>query len=111
MDIHFNYQHVRESERLEAMATEKLEELERRYSFITTGEVHFRAVNTEDNTTGMKTEFIIGVPGPQLFAESSGATFEESLSDTYNKIKRQLEKKKGEFIDANRPSQPTEIIY
>lgn len=94
MDINFNYVHVSASERLEAMATKKLEKLQNRYDWIVRAEVFFKKENTSSPETGMICEIKLSAPGQNIFASSNEKGFEVAISNTVDDVTRQLQKKK-----------------
>lgn len=94
MNINFEYKDVSASTRLEAMATEKLEKLETKYTFIVKTDVYFKKENTTNPEMGMITEIRISVPGATLFAEANNGSFESSLAKACTEVAQQLRKKK-----------------
>ncbi|RDK85209.1 ribosome hibernation-promoting factor, HPF/YfiA family [Marinirhabdus gelatinilytica] len=94
MNINFEYKDVSASQRLEAMATEKLEKLESKYTFIVNTDVYFKKENTTSPETGMISEVRINVPGTTLFAQANNGSFEASLAEACNDVAKQLRKKK-----------------
>ncbi|WP_124980374.1 HPF/RaiA family ribosome-associated protein [Nonlabens xiamenensis] len=98
MDIQFNYQHVSGSDELEAYTKEKLQTIAERYNWVTRADVFYRTENTASDETGMITEIRLSAPGPRLFAESSNATFHESVNKVVNQLKTQCEKRKADLI-------------
>ncbi|WP_432410631.1 ribosome hibernation-promoting factor, HPF/YfiA family [Rasiella sp. SM2506] len=94
MHINFEYKDVSASTRLEALATEKLEKLEAKYTFIVNTDVYFKKENTASPETGMITEIRINVPGTTLFAEANNGSFESSLAKATTEVAKQLRKKK-----------------
>ena len=94
MNINFEYKDVSASQRLEALATEKLEKLEAKYDFIVKTDVYFKMENTASPETGRITEIRINVPGTTLFAEANNGSFESSLAKAATEIAKQLRKKK-----------------
>jgi len=94
MNINFEYKDVSASKRLEALATEKLEKLEAKYTFIVNTDVYFKKENTTSPETGMVTEIRINVPGTTLFAEANNGSFEASLAKAASEVAKQLRKKK-----------------
>mgnify|MGYP000403500286 CR=1 FL=1 len=97
MTINFEYHDVQASDRLEAFATEKLEQLLTKYSMILRADVFFKTENTSSDKTGMICNIQLSVPGPRLFAEASHSDFTKSISESINDLDRQLEKKKGKM--------------
>tara|TARA_R100000935_G_scaffold8302_7_gene17379 strand:+ start:8099 stop:8401 length:303 start_codon:yes stop_codon:yes gene_type:complete len=97
MNINFEYKDVSASKRLEALATEKLEKLEAKYTFIVNTDVYFKKENTTSPETGMITEIRINVPGTTLFAQANNGAFESSLAKACSEVGKQLRKKKDKM--------------
>lgn len=94
MNINFEYNQVKASERLEALAIKKLEKLEDKYDFIIRADVFFRSENTSAKQTGKICNIRLSVPGPRLFAEASHATYEASIASSVEDLERQLRRRK-----------------
>lgn len=94
MNINFEYKDISASTRLEALATEKLEKLEAKYTFIVNADIYFKKENTTSPEKGMITEIRINVPGTTLFAEANNGSLESSLAKATTEIAKQLRKKK-----------------
>jgi len=94
MDINFEYDSVNASERLENLATEKLNKLGEKYDFIIRADVFFKTENTTSPNTGMICNMRLSAPGPRLFAEASHDTFEASIKESIGDLERQLRKRK-----------------
>ncbi|MEJ2162717.1 MAG: ribosome-associated translation inhibitor RaiA [Robiginitalea sp.] len=94
MDINFQYDAIKASERLEIMAAKKLHKLLDKYDFIIRADVLFKKENTSSPETGMICKIRLSVPGPLLFAESSHGSFEASIAETIGDLERQLRKRK-----------------
>ena len=97
MNTNFEYHDITASQRLEEFTEKKLEPLFTRFEFITRADIFFKKENTSSDETGMKCGIRLSAPGPRLFAESSHDTFEQSVSETVNELKRQLEKRKSKM--------------
>ena len=93
MDVKFEYHDVTASERLEEYTEQKLQPLFNRFEFLIRADVFLKTENTSSDETGMKCGIRLSAPGPRLFAESSHNTFEQSVSETVDELKRQLEKR------------------
>ncbi len=94
MNINFEYDGVKASNRLEIMAAKKLNKLEDKYDFIIRSDVFFKTENTSSPETGMICNIRVSVPGPRLFAEASCANFETAIATSIEDIERQLRKRK-----------------
>lgn len=97
MDIHYDYNQVKASERLESLATQKLNKIADKYDFIVRAEVLFKKENTSSPDTGMICNIRLSIPGPDLFAESSHGGFEASIAEACEDLERQLSKRKDKL--------------
>ena len=97
MNINFEYDDVKASNRLEIMAAQKLEKLLVKYDFIVRSDVFFKKENTSSPDSGMVCNIRLSAPGPRLFAQSSSGSFEASIASSIEDLQRQLERKKGKM--------------
>lgn len=97
MNINFEYDNVNASERLESLATEKINKLVNRYDFLVRADVFFKTENTSSPETGMICNIRLSAPGPRLFAEASHDTFEAAIKESISDLERQLRKRKEKF--------------
>lgn len=94
MNINFEYDDVKASDRLEILAGSKLEKLEDKYDFIIRADVFFKAENTSEQETGKICKIRLSLPGPRLFAEASHDNYAASIAEAITDLERQLRKKK-----------------
>lgn len=94
MNINFEYDDVKASERLEIMVGKKLEKLEDKYDFIIRSDVFFKTENTSEQDTGKICSIRLSMPGPRLFAETSGASYEAAIAESIEDLERQLRRRK-----------------
>ncbi|MDT7830555.1 ribosome-associated translation inhibitor RaiA [Pricia sp. S334] len=94
MEINFEYDNVNASDRLEELATQKINKLVDKYDFMVRADVFFKTENTSSDDTGMICNIRVSAPGPRLFAEASHDSFEASIKEAVNDLDRQLKKKK-----------------
>jgi len=97
MNINFEYDDVKASNRLEIMAAQKLEKLLDKFDFIVRSDVFFKTENTSSPDTGMICNIRLSAPGPRLFAQSSTGSFEASIASSVEELQRQLEKRKAKM--------------
>jgi len=97
MNINFEYDDVKASNRLEILAAKKLDKLLDKFDFVIRADVFFKTENTSSPETGMICSIRLSAPGPRLFAESSTASFEASISETISDLERQLKKRKDKM--------------
>ncbi len=97
MNIHFQYDGVTASDRLEILAAKKIDKLFSKYDFIVRADVFFKNENTSSPETGKVTGVRLSAPGPRLFSESNSSSFEASITATIDDLNRQLEKRKAKM--------------
>ena len=97
MNINFEYDDVKASNRLEIMAASRLEKLLDKFDFIVRADVFFKTENTSSPDTGMICNIRLSAPGPRLFAEASHSSFEASTAESVSDLERQLEKRKAKM--------------
>ena len=97
MNINFEYHDVSASQRLEALATEKINKLENKYDFMVAADVYFKREKTSSPQTGFIAGVRINVPGSTIFAESNTDSFESAIAKATNEVKVQLQKKKDKM--------------
>ncbi len=97
MNINFEYDGVKASNRLEIMAAKKIDKLFDKYDFIVRADVFFKTENTSDPDTGMLCNIRLSAPGPRMFTESSTASFEASIAKSVDDLERQLSKRKAKM--------------
>ncbi|SFR47264.1 putative sigma-54 modulation protein [Robiginitalea myxolifaciens] len=94
MDINFEYDHVKASDRLEILAAKRLQKLTDKYDFVVRSDVFFSHEKTSDPETGKICKIRLSLPGPRLFAESSKKEYEMAIAEAADELERQLRKRK-----------------
>jgi len=94
MQIIYEYHDVAQSDRLEQIAKEKLENLENKFDMVIRADVFFKEENTTSDETGKICNIRLSLPGPRLFAEASHEDFTSSIAESVNDLERQLRKRK-----------------
>tara|TARA_R110002167_G_scaffold54350_1_gene154827 strand:+ start:2055 stop:2357 length:303 start_codon:yes stop_codon:yes gene_type:complete len=97
MNINFEYDGVKASNRLEVLAAKKIEKLFDKYDFIIRADVLIKTENTSEPDTGMICNIKLSAVGPILFALSSTGSFEASIANSVDELERQLQKRKGKL--------------
>ncbi len=97
MNVNFEYDDVKASNRLEIMAAKKLEKLLDKFDFIVRADVFFKKENTSSPNTGMVCNIRLSMPGPRMFAESSLDSFEASIANSVDELHRQLQRRKAKM--------------
>jgi len=88
MQIIYEYDEVAPSDRLEELAKEKLDTLEKKFDMIIRADVFFKEENTTSDETGKICNIRLSLPGPRIFAESSNENFRVSISESVNDLER-----------------------
>lgn len=97
MNINYEYDDVKASERLEVFTGKKLSKLFDKFDNIIRADVFFQTENTSSPETGMICKIRLSIPGPRLFSESSNGNFEASIAHTVDDLERQLQKRKDKL--------------
>lgn len=97
MDIHFEYDQVKASERLESLAIQRLNKIADKYDFIVRADVLIKKENTSSPDTGMICAIRLSIPGPNLYSEASHGSFEASIAEATEDLERQLRKRKDKM--------------
>ncbi|MBT8238375.1 MAG: ribosome-associated translation inhibitor RaiA [Croceitalea sp.] len=97
MTINIQYQNMPESESLNQIVSDKLDKLFKKYGWLIKAEVLFKLENHR-NDRSKCCEIKLSCPGPFIFAKSIENDFEKSAAETIQDLKRQLQKRKGQFI-------------
>ncbi|MGB5819182.1 MAG: ribosome-associated translation inhibitor RaiA [Saonia sp.] len=93
MQIIFEYHNVSASDRLEAIAKEKLEQLGAKFSFVHRADVFFKTQNRTDDDEQI-CDIRLSMPGPRIFASTNAKGFEAAISETVRDLEDQLRKHK-----------------
>jgi len=97
MNINFQYDGVKASNRLEIMAAQRISKMFDKFDFIVRADVFFKTENTSNPNTGMICNIRLSIPGPRLFAEASHNSFEASIAESSDELQRQLQKRKDKM--------------
>lgn len=97
MNIEIRFVHAVQNESLEEQVREKLENLERKYDWITNAAV-FLKDEKHPNEENYVCEIKLSVPGPQLFASSNEVNFHKAINNTIAQLSIQLEKLKAKMV-------------
>lgn len=93
MQIIFEYHDVSASDQLEALAKEKMDELQQKFDFVHRADIFFKKQNRTDDAEQI-CDIRLSMPGPRLFASTNAETFEAALMETTRDLEDQLRKKK-----------------
>ncbi|MCB9222817.1 MAG: ribosome-associated translation inhibitor RaiA [Crocinitomicaceae bacterium] len=97
MNIEIRFVHAVQNDSLEQQVKEKLENLERKYDWITNAAV-FLKDEKHPNEENYVCEIRLSVPGPQLFASSNEVNFNKAINNTITQLGSQLEKLKSKMV-------------
>jgi len=93
MNIIYEYHNVSASDRLESLAREKLDGLQKKFDFVHRADVFFKSQNRSDNEEQI-CDIRLSMPGPRLFASSNAESFVSAISETVSDLEDQLKKQK-----------------
>ncbi|MFD0798399.1 ribosome hibernation-promoting factor, HPF/YfiA family [Maribacter chungangensis] len=93
MQIIYEYHDVNASDRLEAIAKEKLGHLSTKFDFVHRADVFFKTQNRSDDKEQI-CDIRLSMPGPRIFASTNAETFESAISETVRDLEDQLRKHK-----------------
>jgi putative sigma-54 modulation protein len=93
MTVNFQYVDIDSSDTLSALTEEKLEKLANKFEFLISAQVYFKH-DEKDHSGGKICNIELSLPGPRIFATSNERTYEGSMNETINDLKRQLKKRK-----------------
>lgn len=97
MNIEIRFVHAVQNDSLEQQVTEKLQNLERKYEWITNAAVFFKD-EKHPNEENYVCEIRLSVPGPQIFASSNETNFNKAINSTIQQLSTQLEKHKSKVV-------------
>lgn len=97
MKINFEYHDVAASETLEDYTQTKIDTLLKRSDRITAVDVYFRVNDAALPLNRMKASIRLELPGETLFAESLHKSFQQSVAESVEELKVQLEKYKAKI--------------
>ncbi|NHF60995.1 ribosome-associated translation inhibitor RaiA [Flavobacteriaceae bacterium TP-CH-4] len=93
MQIIFEYHDVSASDRLESVATEKLNHLQTKFDFVHRADVFFKKVNRSDDKEQV-CDIRLSMPGPRIFASTNAVSFESAIAETIRDLEDQLRRHK-----------------
>jgi len=97
MDIKINSLHFDADQKLEEFITKKVNKLSDRFEKITAVDVALKLDNSQDKENKIA-EIKVLVKGTEFFAKKQSASFEESVDEVADALKRQLTKYKEKQI-------------
>lgn len=80
----------------EALVSEKLDELAKKFEWVIRAAIFFKAGN-EGEDKGCICEIRLSLPGPRIFASADENSFEAAIIETVSILERQLKKRKSEM--------------
>lgn len=96
MDIKINSVHFDADKKLVKFINDKLNKLSHFYEDILSAEVFLRLENTQDLENKV-TEIRLVIPGNDLFAKKQNKTFEESIDESIDALRKQIQKHKDKL--------------
>jgi putative sigma-54 modulation protein len=99
MKVKVSSLHFNADQKLVDFANEKVNKLEKFYDKIIDGNVTFRVDNAEDRENKLA-EIKLNIPGKELFAKKQSESFEKSVDEAVEALRRQLQKHKEKLVSA-----------
>ncbi|RNL85372.1 ribosome-associated translation inhibitor RaiA [Sinomicrobium pectinilyticum] len=93
-DVHFVK--LNTSKRIEDLTVKKIDTLTKKFDWVIKADVFFKQDPSSDGK-GKICEIHLSVPGPEIFASSDKTSFEASLAETLDSIRKQLNKRKQQL--------------
>ena len=99
MKVKVSALHFNADEKLINFANEKVNKLQKFYDKIIDGNITFRVDNAEDREN-KQAEIKLNIPGKELFAKKQSESFEKSVDEAVEALRRQLQKHKEKVVSA-----------
>jgi len=99
MKVKVSSLHFNADQKLIDFASEKVSKLEKFYDKIIDSNITFRVDNADDKENKL-TEIKINIPGKELFAKKQSESFEKSVDEAVEALRRQLKKHKEKLVSA-----------
>jgi putative sigma-54 modulation protein len=99
MKVKVSSLHFTADKKLIDFANEKVSKLEKFYDKIIDSNVTFRVDNSEDRENKLA-EIKVNIPGKELFAKKQSQSFEKSVDEAVEALRRQLKKHKEKLVSA-----------
>lgn len=96
MTYHIQFVQMKSSEALEQMVSEKLDGLEKKFTFIIHAEVILKQ-EKDPSGKGKICTVNLSAPGPKIHASSNEESFPASIAETMRDLETLLRKRKSEF--------------
>tara|TARA_B100000963_G_C22318764_1_gene533360 strand:- start:153 stop:452 length:300 start_codon:yes stop_codon:yes gene_type:complete len=99
MKVKVSALHFSADRKLVNFASEKVNKLQKFYDKIIDGNITFRVDNAEDRENKLA-EIKLNIPGKELFAKKQSESFEKSVDEAVEALRRQLQKHKEKLVSA-----------
>ena len=99
MKVKVSSLHFTADKKLIEFANDKVSKLEKFYDKIIDGNIVFKVDNAEDRENKL-TEIKLNIPGKELFAKKQSDSFEKSVDEAVEALRRQLKKHKEKLVSA-----------
>jgi putative sigma-54 modulation protein len=99
MKVKVSSLHFTADKKLIDFANEKVSKLEKFYDKIIDSNITFRVDNSEDKENKLA-EIKVNIPGKELFAKKQSQSFEKSVDEAVEALRRQLKKHKEKLVSA-----------
>ncbi|MBL57756.1 MAG: ribosomal subunit interface protein [Flavobacteriales bacterium] len=99
MKVKVSALHFTADKKLIDFANERVSKLEKFYDKIIDSNIVFRVHNAEDKEN-KSVEIKLNIPGKELFAKKQSDSFEKSVDEAVEALRRQLKKHKEKLVSA-----------
>lgn len=99
MKVKVSSLHFTADQKLIDFANDKVSKLEKFYDKIIDCNITFRVDNAEDKENKLA-EIKLNIPGKELFAKKQSDSFEKSVDEAVEALRRQLKKHKEKLVSA-----------
>lgn len=99
MKVKVSSLHFTADQKLIDFANERVSKLEKFYDKIIDGNIVFKVDNAEDRENKLA-EIKLNIPGKELFAKKQSESFEKSVDEAVEALRRQIKKHKEKLVSA-----------
>lgn len=99
MKVKVSSLHFTADQKLIDFANDRISKLEKFYDKIIDGNIIFKVDNAEDRENKLA-EIKLNIPGKELFAKKQSESFEKSVDEAVEALRRQLKKHKEKLFSA-----------
>ncbi|MCB0521157.1 MAG: ribosome-associated translation inhibitor RaiA [Lewinellaceae bacterium] len=102
MTSQIQFVNMKNSDRLEIFILDKLEKLEKKYTWIINAKVYLKLEPFKDTVKDKVCEIDLSVPGPNIFNKTYGESFEAAIAEGFGDMEKLLRKHKDKMYKSVR---------